>query len=341
MYIPKSPFILCIELTKQCNLSCKHCSVDADLSSKRKLLIDKVLSIVEESEHIGVKEIVLGGGEPLLYENFFELCEYILSKGLSITFVTNGTLVSEKMSSFLKLKKYFHSLQVGISLDGHTPELHGYFRSKETFQPAVEAIKRLNKAGIKVSASCVLNKANIKTIPEYLEFLSILNVSNVRILPFMPVGRGKQYKEEMLSSEEFHDIILGKCKWGEVFYGSIGFHMPWEFLSLPPEKRQPSPCEAGYLRLWINSSGDIFPCSYMENLPIGNIYCDSISDVWNNSPILKAMRNPELLKGVCASCQYRDGCRGGCRGLAYFMEGDYLCSDPYCPIVVQNKNVQA
>jgi len=341
MYIPKSPYILCLELTKQCNISCKHCSVNADLNGKRELPFDKVIEIVEESKQIGIKDFVLGGGETVLYENFFELCEYILSKGISVSFITNGTLISEKIGSFLKLEKYFHFLKVGISLDGHTQELHGYFRPKETFQHAVDAIKLLNSTGINVSASCVLNKANIKTIPEYLKFLSVLNVSSVRILPFMPVGRGKQYKKEMLSAREFHDIILGKCEWNDIFHGSVGLHIPWEFLSLPPEKRRPFPCEGGYLRLWINTKGDIFPCSYMEDLPCGNIYRDSISDVWNNSPILKAMRNPELLKGVCASCQYRDGCRGGCRGLAYFMEGDYLCSDPYCPIVVQNKNVQA
>ncbi len=341
MYVPKSPFILCLELTTRCNLSCKHCSVDADSSSKRELLPDKVISIVEESKYIGVKELVLGGGEPLLYEKFFEVCEYILSKGLNLSFVTNGTLIPEKLGSFLKIKKYTHSLQVGVSLDGHTPELHGYFRPKETFRSAVEAIKLLNKAGIKVSASCVLNKENVKTIPEYLKFLSTLYVSDVRLLPFMPVGRGRQYKEEMLSPWEFYKIIQGKYEWSRVLNGSIGLHMPWEFLFLPPEKRYPAPCEAGYLRLWINSNGDIFPCSYMADISIGNIHRDSIGDVWNNSPMLKALRDPALLKGPCATCAYRDGCRGGCRGLAYFLEGDYLCSDPYCPIVVQGKETQA
>jgi radical SAM protein with 4Fe4S-binding SPASM domain len=144
----------------------------------------------------------------------------------------------------------------------------------------------------------------------------------------------------MFSPDEFHNFIRERQSWREAFRNNISIHFPWEFLFLPPEKRRASPCEAGYLRLWINSSGDIFPCSYLEELPIGNVYRDSISDVWNNSPVLKALRNPALLKGTCASCEYRDGCRGGCRGLAYFLEGDYLCSDPYCPIVVQSKSVQ-
>ncbi|RLI78196.1 hypothetical protein DRP04_10405 [Archaeoglobales archaeon] len=336
MYIPKSPFVLGIELTTKCNLNCPHCSVDANPKG-RSLPQDMVVSIIDEAERIGVKELVLGGGEPLLYENFFEICEYALSKGLNLSFVTNGTLVPEKIDFFIKFRKYNKSLQVGISLDGHTPELHGYFRPKETFESVIEAINLLHKADIKVHVLCVLNKANIKKIPEFLNFLSMLNISDVRFLPFMPVGRGKKYKEELLPPDKYYNILREKHEWSRIFKINIGFHMPWEFLFLSPEKRRPSPCEAGYLRLWINSSGDMFPCAYMSDLPIGNVYRDSISDVWLNSPMLKKLRDPTLLKGACATCVYRDGCRGGCRGLAYFLEGDYLCADPYCPIVNREK----
>jgi len=95
---------------------------------------------------------------------------------------------------------------------------------------------------------------------------------------------------------------------------NMGLHMPWEFLFDPLEKRHPSPCEAGYLRLWIDSKGDISPCAYMPDMSLGNIYKDSISDIWLNSPILRRLRDSSLLKGICSSCIYRDGCRGGCRG---------------------------
>jgi MoaA/NifB/PqqE/SkfB family radical SAM enzyme len=61
MYIPKSPYILCLELTKQCNISCKHCSVNADLNGKRELPFDKVIEIVEESKQIGIKVICAFG----------------------------------------------------------------------------------------------------------------------------------------------------------------------------------------------------------------------------------------------------------------------------------------
>ena len=57
---------------------------------------------------------------------------------------------------------------------------------------------------------CVLNKVNIKTIPQYLNFVSTLNISDIRFIPFMPVGRGMQYRDEMIPPEEFYKVLKSK-----------------------------------------------------------------------------------------------------------------------------------
>lgn len=341
MYLPKSPLQLSIELTTRCNLDCPHCVAEANIGG-RSLALDRVLSLVDEAQLIGVRMLDLGGGEPLLYDGFFDLCEYLLSKGLKLSFVTNGLLVPTGINLLRRIvRRYDGLLGVGVSLDGFSSEVHGYFRPKETFNSAVEALVMLREAGVKVSVSCVLNKENIKVIPEFLNFLSSLYISDVRFLPFMPLGRGARFKSEVLSPAEIYNFLQQKYLWNKIFQGNIGFQMPWEFLLVSPEKRQAGPCEAGYTRLWINSRGDVTPCAYMIDVVLGNIYQDSIADIWHDSLVLRKLRDPTLLKGPCATCTYRDGCRGGCRGLAYFLEGDYLCSDPYCPIVVQSKEMQA
>lgn len=333
MYIPKTPFVICMDITNRCNLNCRHCSVDA-LEQGKSMPTETIISIIDEAKRIGVRDLVFGGGEPMLHENFREICLYVLSKGLNLSFTTNGTLVSENLDFFQEASKY-GSLRIGVSLDGHTAELHGYFRPKETFEEAKKAIKLLSKIGIEVQVLYVLNKTNATKIPEFLSFISNLRISNLRILPFIPIGRGKRYREEMPSPEDFYSIILKKREWSKIYKVNIGFHMPWEFLFLPSEKRNPSPCEAGYLRLWIDSNGNILACPYIQDLPIGNIFKDEISDVWINSPILRKFRDTSLLKGVCATCDYLKLCCGGCRGLAHFLLGDFLCSDPYCPRVNQ------
>jgi len=332
IYIPKSPLVLSLDLTSRCNLNCAHCLADASPNGAS-IPQDMAISIIDEAKRIGVKELVLGGGEVLLYNNFFDICKYIVSKDLEFAFTTNGTLVSHNIDRFIELRKHTKSFKVGISLDGHTPELHGYFRPKDTFEPIINAIELLSSININPHVICVLNRENIKQIPEILNFLSDLKITNIRLIPFMPVGRGTRYKCEMLSAKEFHTILKQKNIWMEKSGVNIAIHMPWEFLFQPPKDRCPTPCEAGYVRLWIDFKGDILPCAYLTDSIIGNIYRDKIEDIWINSPILNELRDSTMLKGACSTCEFR----GGCRGLAQFLKGDYLCTDPYCPIVNQEQ----
>ena len=334
MYVPKSPLILCLEVTTKCNLNCPHCVTNADLHGTS-LPQDKAISVIDEASRIGVKELVLGGGEVLLYNGFKEICEYALSRGINVSFATNGILIPEMIDILADLRTYNGSVRVGVSLDGYTAEMHSHFRPKETFEIALKAIDLLQNAKIALNVLCVLNKDNITKIPQFLEFVSALNVSDIRFIPLVPLGRGKNCTNDMLSPNEFYKIIIEKQKWNRTLKFNIGLNMPWEFLFQPDEERHPSPCEAGYLRLWINCNGDMYPCAYMPNFYVGNIYTSTISNVWNNSTELKRFRDSSLLKGICASCNFRDSCRGGCRGFAQFLEGDFLCSDPYCPLVNQ------
>lgn len=336
MYVPKSPLILGVQITDQCNLNCPHCNVDASQNG-RSLPEEAVLSIIDEAHRIGVKDLILGGGEVLLYDDFFTICNSALSKGLNLMFSSNGLLIPEKIDQISELKRYNRALNIGISLDGPTPETHGYFRPIDTYEPALNAIQILQDSGISTHALCVLNKSNINIIYDYLDFLVNKNIYNIKFMPFMPLGRGKKYMDEMLTADQFYNILYEKQNIIEKYGINIGISVPWDFLLSPPEKRVPHPCEAGYLRLWINSDGDMFPCTYMSDIPIGNIYNDSISYAWLNSPIIKKFRDSTLLKGACITCNYRESCRGGCRGLAYFLEGDFLCADPYCQHMRQKK----
>jgi len=96
MYIPKSPLMLGLELTSQCNLHCPHCVADADWNGES-LPYDTAISVIDEAHQIGIKELIFGGGEVLLYDRFFETCEYALSNGLNISFSTNGILIPENI----------------------------------------------------------------------------------------------------------------------------------------------------------------------------------------------------------------------------------------------------
>ena len=51
-----------------------------------------------------------------------------------------------------------------------------------------------------------------------------------------------------------------------------------------------------------------------------------------NRLLFTELRNPDLIKGRCGICEYRDVC-GGQRGRAYGITGDYLETDPACSYI--------
>ena len=83
--------------------------------------------------------------------------------------------------------------------------------------------------------------------------------------------------------------------------------------------------------LFISHCGEILPSGFLP-IPAGNVRQEDVIAVYREHPLFKALRNPDLLKGKCGVCPYRQIC-GGQRGRAYGLTGDYLESDPACAYV--------
>jgi radical SAM protein with 4Fe4S-binding SPASM domain len=78
----------------------------------------------------------------------------------------------------------------------------------------------------------------------------------------------------------------------------------------------------------IQPDGTVTPCVFMP-IPVGNLREEKLKDIWENSKVINDLKDKDLLKEPCGSCEYRYVC-GGCRARAYAYYGDYLASDPGC-----------
>ena len=83
--------------------------------------------------------------------------------------------------------------------------------------------------------------------------------------------------------------------------------------------------------LFISHIGEIQPSGFLP-LTAGNVRTDDVVDVYRHSQLFTDLRRPELIKGRCGICEYRDVC-GGQRGRAYGITGDYLETDPACSYI--------
>jgi len=83
--------------------------------------------------------------------------------------------------------------------------------------------------------------------------------------------------------------------------------------------------------LFISHMGEIQPSGFLP-ITAGNVRTDDVVEVYRHSRLFTELRNPDLIKGRCGICEYRDVC-GGQRGRAYGITGDYLETDPACSYI--------
>ncbi|HEV7398378.1 MAG TPA: radical SAM protein, partial [Pyrinomonadaceae bacterium] len=82
-----------LELTQRCPNRCLHCSTNSDPSQTTTIAIGEATRLIDEAVELGAKNIVLSGGEPLVYEGLIPLIEHVNTKsGVRIIVYTSGAI---------------------------------------------------------------------------------------------------------------------------------------------------------------------------------------------------------------------------------------------------------
>jgi MoaA/NifB/PqqE/SkfB family radical SAM enzyme len=127
-------------LTKACNLNCIHCYNASGKPSPDELTTEQCFKVVDKLKDAGVAAINFGGGECAIRPDFIDICKYIKSKGIAISYTTNGTtfpLIRDNLD-------LFHD--IGVSIDFADEEKHDKFRGRKgVFKQAVKTLEFLIK----------------------------------------------------------------------------------------------------------------------------------------------------------------------------------------------------
>lgn len=347
------PSIISWNITRQCNLKCQHCYIDASSTeeeSRDELNTEEGLKIIKEIADLSPQAmLILSGGEPLLRPDIFELAYTAKENGLIVVLGTNGTLLDDRTA--YKLKRCGVS-GVGISIDSIEPSLHDTFRGKKgSWNSAVIAVKSAKRHGLEVQIQTTIIKSNISEISSICDFAKSLG-ANAYILFFLVcTGRGKYITD--LSTKEYEEVLLkvadmvsGVGKSGHPPTSGIMRHgnsnqMLIRVRCAPTYRRilyenhrdsihlmaDVAKCLAGNSYLRITPEGKVTPCPYMP-LEVGDLRETSLRGIWYNSECLMTLRTHQI-KGKCSRCGFRKVC-GGCRARAYADCGDVMGEDPMC-----------
>lgn len=331
----KDSFHIQWHITNLCNLRCQHCYQDD--FSKTNDLDRPGLKKVSENIFSALREwdqttcIHLTGGEPLLKPELFSLLKYLNPNPLidELGIITNGLSFNQevvnRLSTFSKLKK------IKISLDGANAEMNDSIRSKGTFYKVMQNLPYIKEAKkFEILFMFTMMKRNFKSLPSLFKLCQDLSIDGLIIERFIPLGKGREIRGEVLSKEEWKEMIGILLDFFPAVEEEHPF-LPYQAFQISFSGKEPellgAPCVIGRDGMCVMPNGDVFPCRRFP-VSIGNLLNDSLKTIWEKSELLEKLRRKENLKGKCGRCEMED-CRG-CRSLALALTEDYLGEDPHC-----------
>ncbi len=326
---------LFLYLTWRCNLCCRHCWVSANSQSDEVIKKEIITQAIEESATLGVKTIKISGGEPFLYPELVSEVARLCGKySLGLNIESNGTLINQEvLAEFKGIPVY-----INISLDSFDKDIHNSFRGdKNAFERTMHGIVLLQKQNIPFGITHTITEDNIAQLDELIYFLSIHNVSSLKLNPILKIGRATDVDDEFpyLLSVETYENIVKKYHCNEKNGVYVTTMVTPCFLSIPEMltgKKRLYSCN--FLnQLSILPDGRAGLCGEAKDIDpfiFGNINTQTIQEIWNESDSLNAFRYSmkKGMEGICGKCTFSDMCNGGCRIASYLHGRKYNSANP-------------
>ncbi|GFG73131.1 mycofactocin radical SAM maturase [Mycobacterium botniense] len=324
-----APICLTWELTYACNLSCVHCLSSSGKRDPHELSTGQCKAIIDELERMQVFYVNIGGGEPTVRQDFWELVDYATEHRVGVKFSTNGVRITSEVAARLAASDY---VDVQVSLDGATAEVNDAVRGAGSYAMAVRALENLAAAGFRnAKISVVVTRHNVGQLDEFAALASRYGAT-LRITRLRPSGRGADVWDELRPTAEqqiaLYDWLVAKGE--RVLTGDSFFHLSG--LGEPGALAGLNMCGAGRVVCLIDPVGDVYACPFAihDRFLAGNVLSDGgFENVWKNAPLFRELREPQSA-GACAGCEHYAGCRGGCMAAKFFTGLPLSGPDPEC-----------
>jgi len=335
-------------VTLRCPLSCPHCYSDSgDREVSDPLTTREAFGVLDQIRQTGTPVVILSGGEPMMREDILAIARYGTDLGLVMAMGTSGYLITDESPAQFRQSGI---RSVAISLDSADPAVHDKFRgSPGAFDRAVHAIRICISKGIRVQLNITVITPDPQELDRVVALGRDLGVRDFQVFIPVPTGRSRQETDERYQRYEalVRHILTS---WTGTGISLRPTCFP-QFRRIADEMGIVNPgwgrgCIAGISYCRIYPNGDVTPCPYLPAIA-GNLRKTPFADLWAESPVFSALRDPDRLLGKCGECGYKAVC-GGCRARAFSRYGEMarscgglvhpgdidgeLCGeDPVCP----------
>ena len=315
--IENFPKLIHINLTNNCNLRCRHCYMSAGKYQEQVVDFDKLKKFFENLEPLQEKsEIILSGGEPLTYKNFFEVLNFLDNGKNKITLFTNGTLIDDKNYKIIAE----HCREVELSFEGITQNYFEKIRGKGNYHKVVNALNLLKSCGVRIIFAITLLPMTVEDVKNNLiEFIKSLDYKNFEVRLNSEIeftGNAADFDQKDFDKKYLANIVIQLIR----KLSELGVEMNFS----NQNNIKFSNCGIG-ANLVIHYDEKIYPCHKFSDYKFK--MSDNIEKIFQAFNKLNKSTSICNIKKCCA-CDLKYICGGGCRIESYIKNKNFL--SPIC-----------
>ncbi|MGA7418140.1 MAG: mycofactocin radical SAM maturase [Acidimicrobiales bacterium] len=322
-----APICLTWELTYACNLACVHCLSSSGRRDPDELSTEECKAVIDELERMQVFYVNIGGGEPTVRRDFWDLVDYATAHHVGVKFSTNGSRITPEVARRLAASDY---VDVQISLDGATAAVNDAVRGEGSYATARAAMENLAEAGFGgFKISVVVTRENVSQLDAFKAIADQYG-AQLRLTRLRPSGRGADVWDQLHPTADqqrvLYDWLMAHGE--QVLTGDSFFHLAAFGEALPGLNL----CGAGRVVCLIDPVGDVYACPFAihDEFKAGNVRSPGgFAGVWRRSDLFLDLRRTTS-GGACSSCGHYDSCRGGCMAAKFFTGLPLDGPDPEC-----------
>lgn len=297
-----SPETIQIEITQQCPLRCKHCYVFAAPDKLVRMPLDLANKILDQSKELGVSNIVLTGGDPMMHPNFWEILDKA-SRFYRVNLLTSGYLINEKAAE--KISKY-RNVNVQISVDG-IGITHNRFRGKDdAFERTINALKYLQKHNVKVAWAMTITENNFLDFEDCIKLAKKIGVGLFRPGIVFNSGRAEnQFQDDI----DFMRRVKQKISEFQEKYNDNNFRIDsvegstvQSNDSMEKANYEQINCGAGWNFCHVTAKGEVLACPIFPYELIDLNKDDLLSYFSKKDEMIHLLHSPK--KGICKNCKF-------------------------------------
>jgi PqqA peptide cyclase len=342
---PPRPYTLVAELSYRCPLHCPYCSNPVDIGGDRwraELETEHWTRVFREARALGVVQLALTGGEPMVRRDLDELVSAAREAGLYSTLVTAGTTLTRERAARLREMGLDH---VQVSIQSPDPAENDRIAGVRSCEKKLVAARAARELGFPLTINCVLHRQNLDRIEEILALAEQLDAQRLELA-------NTQYYGWAVANQGALMPTRGQLERGEEavrrFRERVGPRITVLWVLPDLHEDLPKPCMGGWGRttILVAPNGEALPCQAAATIPgltFPNVRERSLGWIWNESDAFARFRGTDWMQEPCRSCplgrQEEDW--GGCRCQALRLTGDAAATDPVCRFSPHHSTVVA